>query len=200
MGGIGAGQVINFKPPFVHRNNNTVEHPLPPHVTSHLPNQGRVEGGILGRGSFLASPHGARIRSRSPYALLVWAVAAFRSLRSFSLRLAPPCLFPPHVSRTRCFAPLNFLTSSSNLPRGTLTLSAGNQNWFTTHSRTTSLTPKNEHTRTPFSPTASCSKASEKREGVPQLFQPSPTVLLLVTPASVCKATRGGLNRARTAT
>ena len=139
----------------------------------------------------LASPHGARICTSRHCTFLVWAVAASWSLRSFCLRPAPPWVFPAHASCTRWSAPLNFLTSYSDLPLSNLTWSAGTLDSFTTNSRTLSLTPKKEHTLTHFSLTASCNRAMGKAGGEdPKVFDPPQGPL----------ADPAGLKRARTTT
>ena len=122
----------------------------------------------------LASPHGARICTSRHCTFLVWAVAASGSLRSFLPEgQHPPWVFPAHASCTRWSAPFNFLTSYSDLPLSSLTWSAGTLDSFTTNSRTLSLTPKKEHTLTPFSLAANCSRAMGKAGGEdPKIFDP----------------------------
>ena len=138
-----------------------------------------MEAGILGKGDlrrwrFLSAAHGARICTSSPFAFLLWAVPVSLSLRSFSLRPAPSCLFPPHVSLTLSSAALNFLNSSSNLALSALTSSAGYPNCPTTQLRTWGVTPKKLQTPTPFSRMACWSRAIGKAGGAgPQIFQPS---------------------------
>ena len=111
-----------------------------------------------------------RICTCNPSAFLLWAVAASVTLRSFALRPAPPYLFPPHISRTRCSVALNFLTTSSNLPLNTLTCPACCLSCFTTQCRTWAVTPKKEQTPTPFSQAA---KPRGRRGVASQILEPS---------------------------
>ena len=165
-----------------------------------------MEAGILGMGDlrrwrFLASPNGARIYTSSPSTFLMCAVAASLSLCSFSLRPAPPRLFPPHISLTLTSAALNFLTRSSNFSLDTLTCSAGCLNCPTTRSRTWGVTPKKLHTPTQFYRMACCSWATGKAGGRTPKFSTLPRGRLLVMAALVCHATpRPGFNLATTAT
>ena len=97
----------------MHHDNKAVKHPPPPPQSPPIPQRGGVcGGGHFGEGclkelALFGLPHGARICSSSPCAFLPWAVASSRSLRSFSLRPAPPCLFPPTRLPHPLLCPLN---------------------------------------------------------------------------------------------
>ena len=116
---------------------------------------------------FLASPHGARICCNSRCAFLLRAVTTSRSLRSFSLRPAPPCLFPPDASCPRCFAPPR---PQPNLVSWHPELLYHPLPNLVTHP------PKRTHP-TLFSLTASCSSAMGKAGGRTVNFSIFPGVL-----------------------
>ena len=109
-----------------HNNNNNVEHLFNPANHLPFPEWGEGGGGHFGEGClkelalFGLPPWGGHLLQQP---LCPFAVGS-GSLPEPALLLpeaSTPCLFPPHVYRTRCSVPSNSLTSSSNFPLGTLT-------------------------------------------------------------------------------
>ena len=151
-----------------------------------------MEASILGRRDLrrwcsLPSAHGARICTGIPFAFLLWAVVVCLSQRSLPLRPTPPCLFPPHISRTRCSAALNFLPSSTNFPLGTLTCSAGCLNC--TQSCTSAVTHKERTNPDAIVPNGGLQQGHGKGGGRTPNFSTLPSVGLVVMAALVCQAT-----------